>query len=46
MKKVTLVLTEDEYKALLKGELKPREDLKIRVRRFKLSLFARDPAWQ
>lgn len=33
---VTLFLSRDEYEALLRGNLKPRRDVKIRFRRFKI----------
>jgi len=35
-RKITLVLTEEEYEALLEGKLKLRRDIKIRFRRFKI----------
>ena len=36
-RKITLVLTEEEYEALLEGKLKLRRDIKIRFRRFKIT---------
>jgi len=36
-RKITFVLTEEEYEALLEGKLKLRRDIKIRFRRFKIT---------
>lgn len=37
-KKVILVLTEEEYEALLQGKLKLRRDIKLRFPRFKINV--------